>query len=126
MECQGTSKNLRLPKTKFMVRAIMLIHRVKLFTMNKYILFLCYTATLNSWDRVQGLGRRTESYTKVREGPREPFSHFLQRLTKAVQIAATDPEPRLVFIISLALEHANLECKRILRSLKVRSAPIDE
>ena len=38
----------------------------------------------------------------------------------------TDSEARRVLIESLAFENANLECKKILGPLKVRSAPIDE
>ena len=40
---------------------------------------------------------------------REPFSDFLQRLSKVVQIGVTDPEARQVLIESLAFENANLK-----------------
>ena len=38
----------------------------------------------------------------------------------------TDPEARHVLIESLAFENANFEGKKILESLKVRSAPMNE
>ena len=38
----------------------------------------------------------------------------------------TDPEARRILIESLAFANANLECKKILRPLEVRSAPIHE
>ena len=44
-------------------------------------------SVLNVWDRIQDLGKSIESYTKVTQGPREPFSDFLQTLTKAVHMA---------------------------------------
>ena len=47
---------------------------------------LCLTAALNAWDSIQESGKRIESNTSVKQGQREPFSEFLQRLTKAVQI----------------------------------------
>ena len=90
------------------------------------ILSICATAALRAWDRVQDSGQRVESYVRVKQGQREPFSDFLQRLTKAVQIGIPDPEARNIVIESLAYENANVECKRILGPLKLRSAPLDE
>ena len=87
---------------------------------------ICATATLRAWDRVQDSGQRVESYIRVKQGQREPFSDFLQRLTKAVQIGIPDPEARNIVIESLAYENANVKCKRILGPLKIRSAPLDE
>ena len=40
---------------------------------------------------------------------REPFSDFLQRLTRAVQIGVTDQAARHTIIESLAYENANIE-----------------
>ena len=61
---------------------------------DEHTLSLCSTAALNAWDRIQELGKRIESYIRVKQGQREPFSDFLQRLTKAVQIGVTDPDAR--------------------------------
>ena len=72
------------------------------------------------------LRKKIGSCIRIKQGQREPFTDFLQRLTKAVQLGVTDPEARHVLIESLAFENANLECKKILGPLKVRSAPIDE
>ena len=78
---------------------------------NEHILPLCHTEGLNVWDRIQEVGKRIELYIRVRQGQREPFSDFLQRLTKTVQIGVTDPEARGVLIESLAFENANLDAK---------------
>ena len=85
-----------------------------------------HKAVLNAWNRIQELGKRTKSYTKVKKGQREPFSDFLQILSKAVQIGETDPDAKGVLIEPLAFEDASLECKKILGPLKVRSVPMDE
>ena len=90
------------------------------------LLSICATAALKAWDRVQDPGQRVESYIMVKQGQREPFSDFLQILTKAVQIGIPDPEARHIVIESLTYENANVECKRILGPLKIRSAPLDE
>ena len=66
------------------------------------------------------------NHIKVKQGQKEPFSDFLQRLTKAGQIGVTDPKARDVLIESLAFENANLEYKKIFGPLKSRSALMDE
>lgn len=88
------SKDLRLPKIKFTVRAIMLIHRVKLFTMNKYILFLCYTAILNAWDSIQRQEEELNHIKRSHKAQKNPLVTFLQRLTKTVPIGVADSENR--------------------------------
>lgn len=57
---------------------------------------------------------------------KEPYSDFLQRLTKAIHKAVSFLEVRKQLTLSLALEHANLECKRLLILIKVRSIPIEK
>ena len=47
------------------------------------------------------------NHTRVKQGQREHFSDFLQRLTMAVQIGVADPDARRVLIESLAFENAN-------------------
>ncbi len=89
-------------------------------------LFLCTTAALRAWDRVQDPGQKTESFITIKQGQREPFSDFLQRLTKAVQIGIPDPDTRRIMIETLAYENANVQCKRIVAPLKRRSASLEE
>ena len=89
---------------------------------DEHTLSLCSTTALNTWDGIQEPEKRTESYIRVKQGQREFFTDFLQRLTKAV----TDPEARHVVIEFVAFENASIECKIILGPLKVRSAPLDK
>ena len=56
----------------------------------------------------------------------ELFTDFLQKLTKVIQIGVTDPDSRWALIGYLAFENANLECKKLLGPLKVRSEHMDE
>ena len=74
---------------------------------DEFILSLCSTAALNAWDRIQGPGKSIESYIRVKPCQKEPFSDFLQRLTKAVQVGMSDPKTRHVLIESLTFENVN-------------------
>jgi hypothetical protein len=47
-------------------------------------------------------------------------------LTSAVNRIVSDSEVIKILIESLVFENANSECKRMMRPLKARSAPIDE
>lgn len=67
-------------------------------TCNEHILSLWCTTALSAWDKIQESGKQIESYAKIIQGPREPFSDFLQRLIKTVQIEVADPETRWVLI----------------------------
>ena len=87
---------------------------------------LCRTAALNAWDRIEEVGKKLESFTRVIQSPSETFTDFLHRLTSAVNRTVRDSEARRIIIESLAFENANTQCKRILRPLKARSAPIED
>ena len=94
---------------------------MKNFTLyDENILSICAIETLRAWNRVQDTGKRIESYIRVKQGQREHFSDFLQRITKAVQIGIPDPEERKIVIESLTYENSNDKCKRILWNLKIR------
>lgn len=68
-------------------------------------MFLCHKTDLDAWDRIHKIGKIIESYIKVTQDPKEHFSGFLQRLTKAVHIGyQSDQEARWVFIEILAFE----------------------
>ena len=91
---------------------------------DELILSWCHKAAFNAWDRIQELGIKFESYTRVIQGQRETVPDFL--LIKTLQVIVRDPEARCVLIEFLAFENATLEYKRIHGLLKFRSAPIDE
>ena len=61
---------------------------------NKEVLTLCHEAALIAWNGIPELGKIIESYTRVKQGKREPYTDFLQRLIKALHIGVSDPEAR--------------------------------
>ena len=50
----------------------------------------------------------------------------MQILINALKIGVTDPEARQISLESLAFENANIEFKKIIGTLRSRSAPIDK
>ena len=50
----------------------------------------------------------------------------MQRLTSSVSREVSDSEARQISTKLLAFENANSKCKRVIRSLKARSAPKDQ
>lgn len=93
---------------------------------DEHTISLCRTAALNAWEKIPEPGKPTEIYSKIFQGPREPFTDFLQRLTIAINRAVSDTNLRQILTESLAFSNANIECKRILMPLKVRAAPLEE
>ena len=91
-----------------------------------HILDLCCAETLECLDRIGEIGRKIESNTKVTQGTKEVFTNFLQRLTSAVSRMTPNSEARQIVIESLTFENANSLCKRIIRPLKPRLAPLEE
>ena len=87
------SKKLTLPKDQILGKGCYANPQSQALY-NEHDLSLSHKEALNAWDRHQDLGRRTESFIKVKQNPREPSSDFLQKLTKGVQIEVTDPEAR--------------------------------
>ncbi|KAL6085349.1 hypothetical protein STEG23_022272 [Scotinomys teguina] len=95
-------------------------------TYDEHTISLCRTAALNAWEKIPEPGKQTEVYIKIFQGPREPFTDFLQRLTTAIKKAVSDTELRKLLTETLAFTNANTECKRILTPLKVRLPPLEE
>ena len=40
---------------------------------NGHTLSLCHTAALNAWDRIEEVGKKIESFTKVIQGPKGTY-----------------------------------------------------
>lgn len=45
-------------------------------TFDDHILALCHIAALNACDRAKESGKRTESFTKITQGPKKPLLIF--------------------------------------------------
>lgn len=93
---------------------------------DEHMLSLCRTAALNALDKVCETGEIMQPYTKVLQGPRERFTEFLERLSRAVEVQVANPESRRLLIESLAYENANPQCRQVIWPLKIRSAPLEE
>ena len=87
-------------------------------------LALCHLVALNAWNKVEESGERSESFTKIIQSPNEAFNDFLKRLTSAVNRIVS--EVRQILIEFLVFENANSGCKRVIRPLRAKSAPVDE
>lgn len=83
-----------------------------------HTLVLWHAASLNSWDRIEEVGKKIESLTKITQGLTETFTDFLQRLTSAVNRMITNSEARQIIIESL--ENTTHFC--IMRKLWQRQA----
>lgn len=72
-------------------------------------LALRHLAALNARDNVEESGKRSESLTKITQGPKETINYFLPRLTSAINRIVSDSEVRKILIEFLAFKSANLE-----------------
>ncbi|ERE89919.1 Gag-like protein [Cricetulus griseus] len=75
-------------------------------------------AALNAWDGIGEVRKKIESFAKVIQGPKEAFTHLLQRLTSAVNRMISGSEARKIIIETLAFENADSQWKRIIGPLK--------
>ncbi|KAL6087973.1 hypothetical protein STEG23_022833, partial [Scotinomys teguina] len=78
---------------------------------SSFIHFLT-SPSLNSWDRIEEVEKKIESFTKVIQGPKETFIDFLERLTSAINRMVPNSKARQTIIESLAFENANSQCKK--------------
>ena len=125
MEQQGRAKGVEVSQDQILGVGAYADPQVQALY-DEEVLSLCHKAALNALNRIQDPAKRVESYTRVRQGQREPFTDFVQRLIKALDIGVTDPEARRILLESLAFENANTECKKIIGPLRSRSAPMEE
>lgn len=63
---------------------------------------------------------------KKRGALKKPLLFFLQRLASVANRMIQNPEARQIKIESLTFENVSSQCKRVIRPLKARLAPIVE
>ncbi|XP_036204366.1 endogenous retrovirus group K member 5 Gag polyprotein-like [Myotis myotis] len=68
-------------------------------------------AALRAWRRLPPKGSATTSLAKIRQGPDEPYSDFVSRLTDAAERLVREGETESAFIKHLAYENANPSCQ---------------
>lgn len=67
---------------------------------------LYYAEALNTWDRIDKVGKKIESFSIVIPALKEAFSDFLQRLTSlSASRMKTNSEMRQITFESLAFEN---------------------
>ena len=93
MEQQGRAKGVEVSQDQILGVGAYADPQVQALY-DEEVLSLCHKAALNALNRIQDPAKRVESYTRVRQGQREPFTDFVQRLIKALYIGVTDPEAR--------------------------------
>ncbi|XP_067583138.1 endogenous retrovirus group K member 9 Gag polyprotein-like isoform X2 [Pseudorca crassidens] len=81
---------------------------------------------LRAWLRVEPPGKTAQSFTKLMQGPGEPYTDFLSRLHAAIQRAVAQTDVQDLLLQSLAFENANPECQKALRPLRAVNAPLEE
>ena len=125
LECQGIKEGFEGPLDKILGKGIYANPQAQ----DEYdddILSLFRKAALNAWDKVHEPGEHLEAYTRIEQGPTKQFQDFLQKLTMSIELQVTDPETRQSIIYTIAYENTKPICKRILLSLNIRSAPLEE
>ncbi|KAM5264336.1 endogenous retrovirus group K member 10 Gag polyprotein-like [Ctenodactylus gundi] len=72
-------------------------------------------AGLKAWRRLPPKGSAPTSLAKIRQGPDEPYSDFISRLTDAAERLVGEGETDSAFIKHLAYENANPSCQETIR-----------
>ncbi|XP_057360307.1 endogenous retrovirus group K member 7 Gag polyprotein-like [Manis pentadactyla] len=72
-------------------------------------------AALKAWWRLPPKGSATTSLAKIRQGPDEPYSDFISRLTDAAERLVGGGETESAFVKHLAYENANPTCQETIR-----------
>lgn len=81
-------------------------------------LMLCAKAALNAWDEVAERVERLEPFFfQAKQGLKETFLDFFQRLSLSVERSTLDPLVRKSWIKTLSFENGNAECKEVIRPL---------
>ncbi|XP_017595458.1 PREDICTED: endogenous retrovirus group K member 113 Gag polyprotein-like [Corvus brachyrhynchos] len=58
-----------------------------------------------------------KSFTTIVQGPQEPYMQFIDRLKQALDCQVDNAEAREILLLELAVENANADCKKLLKSL---------
>jgi len=58
-----------------------------------------------------------KTFTSITQDPREPYMQFIDRLKQALERQIDNKEAREILLLKLAVENANVDCKKLLKSL---------
>ncbi|XP_074168160.1 endogenous retrovirus group K member 5 Gag polyprotein-like [Sminthopsis crassicaudata] len=82
-------------------------------------------AAIKAWASLPSKNYKGETYTKIVQGPNEPFADFVARLQTAVIQANGENEVTDTLVRQLARDNANEVCRRIILGLR-KDAPLEE
>lgn len=68
----------------------------------------------------------TQSCIKIKQGPKEPYMQFIERLKDAIEKQIANDEAKYVLIQALARSNANEDCKKAIDLLPERNPSLDE
>ncbi|KAM9063285.1 endogenous retrovirus group K member 24 Gag polyprotein-like [Sarcophilus harrisii] len=80
---------------------------------------------IKAWDSIHNKNDKGEAFTKIMQGPDEPFADFVGRLQTAITRTNGENPTTDVLIRQLAKENANEVCRRIILGLP-KDAPLEE
>ncbi|XP_055554235.1 endogenous retrovirus group K member 5 Gag polyprotein-like [Falco cherrug] len=67
--------------------------------------------------QVPDLQKPQKAFTNITQESREPYMQFIDRLKQALERQVDNAEARDILLTKLAVENANVDCKRLLKSL---------
>lgn len=58
-----------------------------------------------------------KTFTTITQGPKEPYMQFIDRLKQTLERQIDNGEAREILLLKLAVENANTDCRKLLKSL---------
>ncbi|XP_071585757.1 endogenous retrovirus group K member 9 Gag polyprotein-like [Heliangelus exortis] len=72
--------------------------------------------------KIPDASKPQKAFTSIIQGPKEPYMEFISKLQQALEKQIDNVDARNILLLKLAVENANADCKRLLKSLP-RSDP---
>lgn len=67
--------------------------------------------------KVPDSAKPQKAFTTITQEPREPYMQFIDRLKQALERQIDNTDAREILLLKLAVENANADCKKLLKSL---------
>ena len=68
------ARGIEISKQSFSERTVMLMHKHSVYMMVTPWLYVVQQAILKAWDKIEVVGKRTKSFTKVIQGRKKPIT----------------------------------------------------
>ncbi|XP_039562500.1 uncharacterized protein LOC120500974 [Passer montanus] len=72
------------------------------------------------------LATPTQSFAKIKQGPKEPYVEFIERLKDAMEKQIANDDAKNLLMLSLARDNANEDCKKAIDLLPRKNPSLDE